>query len=108
FNKQLGSIPLAKTVLTEYGKNPGNKVLIINTVQSHLDKDNSVDLPYFTQFDRSYSYHVTKGPDTFDSPDYPPLLVLCEILQTMEGIFWKLIRGQGLAYGTRLKIDPES
>ncbi|CAJ0908807.1 9134_t:CDS:10 [Entrophospora sp. SA101] len=92
FNKQLGSIPLAKTVLTEYGKNPGNKGYIVK-------------LP---TIEGSYSYHVTKGPDTFDSPDYPPLLVLCEILQTMEGIFWKLIRGQGLAYGTRLKIDPES
>nr|CAG8565114.1 14231_t:CDS:10 [Entrophospora candida] len=92
FNKQLGSIPLSKTVLTEYGKNPGNKGYIVK-------------LP---TIEGSYSYHVTKGPDTFDSPDYPPLLVLCEILQTMEGIFWKLIRGQGLAYGTRLKIDPES
>lgn len=49
-----------------------------------------------------------KGPDTFDSPDFPPLLVLCELLHTMEGIFWKLIRGQGLAYGIRLRVSPES
>jgi len=83
---------LAKTVLTEYGKNPGKKGYVVK-------------LP---TIEGSFSYHVTKGPDAFDSPDYPPLLVLCEILQTMEGIFWKLIRGQGLAYSTRLKIDLES
>jgi Zn-dependent M16 (insulinase) family peptidase len=92
FDKQLGAVPLAKTVLTEYGKHPGNKGYVVK-------------LP---TIEGSYSYHVTKGPDTFDSLDYPPLLVLCEILHTMEGIFWKLIRGQGLAYSVHLNINPES
>ncbi|CAG8540342.1 29_t:CDS:10, partial [Dentiscutata heterogama] len=48
------------------------------------------------------------GPTTFDSPDLAPLLVLCELLHTMEGVFWKAIRGQGLAYSVWLKVSVES
>lgn len=48
------------------------------------------------------------GPSSFDSPDIAPLRVLCEMLHTMEGVFWKLIRGQGLAYGTSLSVDIEN
>jgi Zn-dependent M16 (insulinase) family peptidase len=47
------------------------------------------------------------GPSGFDSPDLAPLLVLCELLQAMEGLFWKLIRGQGLAYSTSLRVNVE-
>ena len=48
------------------------------------------------------------GPSSFDSPDIAPLRVLCEMLHTMEGLFWKFIRGQGLAYGTNLSVDIEN
>ncbi|CAG8657149.1 528_t:CDS:10, partial [Cetraspora pellucida] len=48
------------------------------------------------------------GPNTFDSPDLAPLLVLCELLHTMEGVFWRVIRGQGLAYSVWLKVSVES
>ena len=33
---------------------------------------------------------------------------MSELLDTMEGIFWKFIRGQGLAYSCFLSTDVES
>lgn len=55
----------------------------------------------------SYSLHTVKGPTDFDDPDIPALLVMAELLDTTEGIFWKLIRGQGLAYSCYLHVDVE-
>jgi len=78
--------------LTEFGRNPGNQGFIIK-------------LP---AIESTFSIHIAKGPLGFNSPDLAPLLVLCELLQTMEGLFWKLIRGQGLAYGTNLTVDEEN
>lgn len=48
------------------------------------------------------------GPTRFDDPDIAPLLVMIEMLDTMEGIFWKLIRGQGLAYSCFLDANIEN
>lgn len=48
------------------------------------------------------------GPSNFGDPDIPALLVMSELLDTMEGIFWKFIRGQGLAYSCFLSTDVES
>ncbi|CAG8476216.1 27764_t:CDS:10 [Dentiscutata erythropus] len=58
--------------------------------------------------ENTFATHAAKGPTTFDSPDLAPLLVLCEVLHTMEGLFWRAIRGQGLAYGVFLKVNVES
>lgn len=33
---------------------------------------------------------------------------MAELLDTMEGIFWKFIRGQGLAYSCFLSTDVEA
>ncbi|CAG8584128.1 538_t:CDS:10 [Diversispora eburnea] len=46
----------------------------------------------------SFSIHVAKAP----------LMVLFELLQACEGLFYKTIRGQGLAYGVMLSISVES
>ncbi|KAK4537083.1 hypothetical protein CDCA_CDCA11G3108 [Cyanidium caldarium] len=45
---------------------------------------------------------------SFSSPDYPPLLVLHELLTALEGPLWRQIRGHGLAYGFALQCSPES
>ncbi|CAG8800331.1 15907_t:CDS:2, partial [Gigaspora rosea] len=37
-----------------------------------------------------HSTHSTRGPTTFDSPDLAPLLVLCELLNIMEGILLRV------------------
>lgn len=64
-----------------------------------------VSLP---SIESSFSLHSAPGPVSFDSKDIAPLLVLNEVLETMEGIFWKLIRGQGLAYSCSLRADVEA
>ncbi|RIA89814.1 Metalloenzyme, LuxS/M16 peptidase-like protein [Glomus cerebriforme] len=90
--KSLTPVPLSQQVLTEFGRNPGNQGYIVR-------------LP---AIESTFSVHTTKGPSRFDSPDLAPLLVLCELLQAMEGLFWKLIRGQGLAYSTHLRVNIEN
>ncbi|PKK78220.1 hypothetical protein RhiirC2_730303 [Rhizophagus irregularis] len=89
--KSLTPVPLSQQFLTEFGRNPGNQGFIVK-------------LP---AIESTFSMHTAEGPSSFDSPDLASLLVLCELLQATEGLFWKLIRGQGLAYSTNLKVDVE-
>ena len=56
----------------------------------------------------SFGLFATCGPDTFDHPDLPILMVLDEYLTTMEGLFWKQVRGNGLAYSVSLNINVEA
>ncbi len=51
---------------------------------------------------------MTRGPAHYDDPDAPVLMVLNEYLTTMEGLFWKQVRGSGLAYGANLRMDIEA
>lgn len=85
-------INLAKDILSDAGKEPGNQGLIVT----------------LSAVESTFSFHSTKGPTQFDDPDIAPTLVLMELLDAMEGIFWKLIRGKGLAYSTRLRESVES
>jgi Zn-dependent M16 (insulinase) family peptidase len=58
--------------------------------------------------ENSFAQFVVKCPSSFDHPDIAALLVLDEYLTTMEGLFWKQVRGNGLAYGASLRIDIEA
>ncbi|CAG8536114.1 8053_t:CDS:10 [Ambispora leptoticha] len=91
-SNSLEPVRLAQEVLTEYGKNPGNKGYIVS-------------LP---AIEGSHSIHVAKGITEFDSPDVAPLLVLCTFLDSMEGFFWRTIRGQGFAYGFGVRASVET
>jgi Zn-dependent M16 (insulinase) family peptidase len=51
---------------------------------------------------------MTKGPGSFSEQDIAPLMVLNEYLSTMEGPFWKQVRGNGLAYGASLRMAIEA
>lgn len=88
----LSPVTLSKQVLRQAGLEPGNNGLIVT-------------LP---AIENSFSLHSVSGPSHFDDPDIAPLLVMIELLDTMEGIFWKLIRGQGLAYSCYLDANIES
>ncbi|KAG0191477.1 hypothetical protein DFQ28_011725 [Apophysomyces sp. BC1034] len=88
----LAPITLSQEVLLPAGSEPGQIGLVVN-------------LP---AIENSSSLHVIKGPNRFDDPDIGPLMVMVEILDTMEGIFWKYIRGQGLAYSCLLEADIEA
>jgi len=52
--------------------------------------------------------NILIGPEDFNDKDLPALLVLGEYLTTMEGVFWKQIRGQGLAYSCNLLPNVDS
>lgn len=56
----------------------------------------------------SYCIFMTTGPSTFSDSDIASLMVLNEYLSTMEGPFWKQVRGNGLAYGASLRLAIES
>ncbi|KAI8327052.1 Metalloenzyme, LuxS/M16 peptidase-like protein [Choanephora cucurbitarum] len=88
----LTPITLSQQVLLPAGNQPGKHSFVVT-------------LP---SIENSFSYHSVKGPHQFDDPDIAPLLVMIELLDTMEGIFWKLIRGQGLAYSCFLDANIES
>ncbi|KAG2182380.1 hypothetical protein INT43_007310, partial [Umbelopsis isabellina] len=89
---KLSSYPWARDVLNSKGKNPGQIGMVVS-------------LP---SIESSFSLHSAAGPESYTSADIAPLLVLNEVLETMEGIFWKLIRGQGLAYSCTLRADVEA
>ncbi|KAI9323607.1 Metalloenzyme, LuxS/M16 peptidase-like protein [Dichotomocladium elegans] len=88
----LAPVTLSQQVLNPAGLEPGQIGTIIN-------------LP---TIENSFSLQTAKGPSRFDDPDIPALLVMSELLDTMEGIFWKFIRGQGLAYSCFLTADAET
>lgn len=91
-NEPLSPITLSKQVLCPAGLEPGNHGFLVT-------------LP---TIENTFSLHSVQGPSQFDDPDIAPLLVMIELLDTMEGIFWKLIRGQGLAYSCFLDANIES
>ncbi|ORZ20228.1 Metalloenzyme, LuxS/M16 peptidase-like protein [Absidia repens] len=88
----LAPVPLSRNTLSAAGLQPGQIAYVVN-------------LP---SIENSFSLHSAKCPHRFDDPDIAPLLVMIELLDTMEGYFWKLIRGQGLAYSCFLDANAEA
>lgn len=70
--------------LSDAGRNPGSLAYII---------------PMST-IDSSYLCLVGRGPDSFQHPDLPALMVALAYLEAVEGPLWTSVRGTGLAYGT--------
>lgn len=89
--KELAPVTLAREVLSPAGLEPGHSLV--------------VTLP---TIENSCSFHSTKGVTDYADPDVAPILVMIEILDTMEGVLWKLIRGQGLAYSCYLESNLET
>ena len=88
---ELSPITLSRAVLSSAGLEPGSTSVLVT-------------LP---SIENSFSFHSAKGPSSYSDPDIAPILVMIEILDTMEGILWKLIRGQGLAYSCYMGANDE-
>ncbi|KAL1304974.1 hypothetical protein AAFC00_003879 [Neodothiora populina] len=73
-----------KEKLSEIAKKPGNTAYII---------------PMAT-IDSSYGLLTTRGPDSWEHPDLPALMVAQAYLDAVEGPLWVAVRGTGLAYGS--------
>jgi len=83
---------LGNAVLTSDGERPSGKVLLMS----------------MPSIESSYAYHVAKGPQGFDHPDNPALVVAISVLNAMESFLWKAIRGTGLAYGASIGSNAET
>ncbi|GJJ78971.1 presequence protease [Entomortierella parvispora] len=88
----LAPIPFSSQVWSEAGKAPGKKGFVVN----------------MPSIESSFASHVARGPTDFLDPDYAALLVLAECLDTLEGPFWKQLRGSGAVYGANLRVDVEA
>ncbi|KAI1310239.1 hypothetical protein EDD11_003855 [Mortierella claussenii] len=88
----MAPIPFSSQVWSAAGQNPGNKGYVVN----------------MPSIESSFAKHITRGPTDFLDPDYAALLVLSECLDTLEGPFWKQLRGSGAVYGANLRVDVES
>ncbi|KAG0246126.1 hypothetical protein BGX31_004315 [Mortierella sp. GBA43] len=84
-------IPFSSQVWSEAGTNPGKKGYIVN----------------MPSIESSFASHVARGPTDFLDPDYAALMVLSECLDTLEGPFWKQLRGSGAVYGANLRVNIE-
>jgi Zn-dependent M16 (insulinase) family peptidase len=56
----------------------------------------------------SFMLQATPVSLAFDSDDVPALWVACQLLDAMEGPFWKGIRGAGFSYGFGIDFNCES
>ncbi|KAJ6263411.1 hypothetical protein Dda_1974 [Drechslerella dactyloides] len=77
--------------LTKAGQHPGHLMYV-------------VPMP---TLDSSFAVMVAKGPNSFEDPRVPALMLATAYLDAVEGPLWRAIRGTGLAYGTGFsrKID---
>ena len=73
-----------KAALSEAAKKPGSLAYII---------------PMPT-IDSSFAVFTAKGPDSYQHPSLPALMVALAYLDAVEGPMWVAVRGTGLAYGT--------
>ncbi|KAI9759555.1 MAG: hypothetical protein M1835_000353, partial [Candelina submexicana] len=78
--------------LSEAGKKPGNLAYI-------------VPMP---TVDSSYSVSTARGPNSYESPELPALMVAIAYLDAVEGPLWSTVRGTGLAYGTYFSREVDS
>ncbi|KAF9967531.1 hypothetical protein BGZ70_009211 [Mortierella alpina] len=88
----LAPIPFSSQVWSKAGTAPGKTGFVVN----------------MPSIESSFASHVARGPTDFMDPDYAALLVLSECLDTLEGPFWKQLRGSGAVYGANLRVDVEA
>ena len=70
-------IPLGSDVLSKLGQEPSKQAIVYS----------------ISSIESSYGFHVAKGPGGFTHEDRPALIVVCAVLNAMEGFLWKYIRG---------------
>ncbi|CAO1637041.1 unnamed protein product [Jaminaea pallidilutea] len=91
---QTPRIPWSREVLSPLGRAPSKRGLICSlpTIES------------------SYAVFTSLGlqPPNYSHPDNPALVVAIAILNALESVLWRYIRGAGLAYGASLRSDIET
>ena len=90
--KPLEPILSRKEMLSEVGLNPGSTAYIVpmSTINS------------------SFAMMATKGPEGYDHPDLPALMIATAYMNGVEGPLWVAVRGTGLAYGVGFSRSAET
>ncbi|OMP81377.1 hypothetical protein BK809_0002370 [Diplodia seriata] len=80
----LAPLDSRRDALSDAAKNPGqfNYMIPMSTIDS------------------SYALFTARGPDSYQHPSLPALMVALSYLEAVEGPLWVAVRGTGLAYGT--------
>lgn len=91
-SKPLVPLALRRERLSKYGQSTGSIAYV-------------VPLP---TIDSSYAYLTARGPQSYDDPVLPALMVAMSYFNAVEGPLWVAVRGTGLAYGTSMTYDLES
>jgi len=91
------SAPLApldsrKDALSDAARHPGSLAYI-------------VPMP---TIDSSFALFTTRGPDSYQHPQLPALMVAIAYLDAVEGPMWVGVRGTGLAYGTHFSRGTDT
>lgn len=81
-----------RKMLSDAGKSPGNIALIVS-------------LP---TIDSAYARFSARGPDSYEHPDLPAVMVAEAYLDAVEGPLWVAVRGSGLAYGAGFRRSISS
>ncbi|KAL7748791.1 hypothetical protein RI367_005704 [Sorochytrium milnesiophthora] len=98
---KLTPVKLSLDYLTPLGRKP-------TSVDSAGKPVRNSQIVTLASIESGYLFASARGIEKWDHPDYAALMVLCEYFDTTEGLFWKQIRGPGLAYGAGLYIEVGS
>ncbi|PGH15853.1 hypothetical protein AJ80_05384 [Polytolypa hystricis UAMH7299] len=58
--------------------------------------------------DSSFARTDAKGPDSYNDPKLPALMVAVAYMNAVEGPLWVAVRGTGLAYGASFRFNIDS
>jgi Zn-dependent M16 (insulinase) family peptidase len=87
----LAAVPLSRSLLpSAWSAQCGTTIVSLASIES------------------SFMLQAATVPLAFDSDDVPALWVLCQLLDAMEGPFWKGIRGAGFSYGFNIDFSCET
>jgi len=95
------------------GLNMGESLLPLDTRRAVLSEEaNSPgQLAYLVPMptiDSSFALFTAKGPDSYEHPKLPALMVALAYLDAVEGPLWVAVRGTGLAYGTNFSRSVDT
>ncbi|EOD46550.1 putative zinc protein [Neofusicoccum parvum UCRNP2] len=91
-SQPLAPLDPRKDALSEAAKSPGKLHYII---------------PMPT-IDTSYALFTAHGPDSYQNPSLPALMVALSYLESVEGPLWVAVRGAGLAYSTSFAHNSDT
>lgn len=91
-SKALEPLDDRKATLSKVGENPGSAAYVVT----------------IGAIDSSFGLLSTKGPDSYEHPDLPALMVATSYIDAVEGPLWNAVRGTGLAYGTGWRLNTDA